>query len=220
MYVCVNEKISMTREKTLRSFILHLNLLTVILLTCQGRPFSWKHHLCFTRVSFYVTPSFSLSRTLWVIVYFIQRRHQWNFIESLFPCRALDCQSIKMSDLTVPESQCWILYRPCDCTSPCDIEWNIEAAAVGCCTAEAESKQEIIEWVESDGDGETLHPAQEKLKDDGVFTGDFLDEAWVQHCLAAIIQGSQYRYQAMNAIRQMSAAVQHRSCNEMDIRLG
>ena len=28
-----------------------------------------------------------------------------------------------------------------------------------------------------DGDGSTLQPAQETLKDDGVFTGDFLDEA-------------------------------------------
>lgn len=46
-----------------------------------------------------------------------------------------------------------------------------------CCAAEAEGKQEILQRVESDGDGETLHPAKETLKDDEVLTGDFLDEA-------------------------------------------
>lgn len=41
----------------------------------------------------------------------------------------------------------------CDYSVTCDIEQNIESVAEGCCTAGAESKQEIIQWVESDGDG-------------------------------------------------------------------
>lgn len=63
-------------------------------------------------------------------------------------------------------------------------------------------------YSEVDGDGETL-------RDDGEFTGNFVDEAWVRQCLMAIIQGSQCGYQAMDLIWQMSSALQHWWCNEM-----
>lgn len=57
-------------------------------------------------------------------------------------------------------------------------EQHIEAVTVRCCTAEAESKQEITsEWGLMMETARRCIQLRKTLKDDGVFTGDFLDEA-------------------------------------------
>lgn len=70
-----------------------------------------------------------------------------------------------------------------------NIGQNIWATAARCCTTATASKQEMSQPVESDGDDGTKLWAQEMLEDDGGLFGDFLDEAWVQQQLMAIIQG-------------------------------